>query len=180
MAGVNDDGKKDQTMILNDRVKYAKLTGSEMFRPTWDNMIDLSTRFVKDIKGTEPERIARIKAVMNSDYQDIYTSVFKKADDLGLDIWKPQHRKSVLSSVFKSEDTAIDQWNDRFAIHTTLGANEHFLGTGYTKSLLPGAKETDPGIAEIFVVENNLLTIDQLENAGAIKVFDVIEPLIKK
>jgi len=45
-----------------------------------------------------------------------------------------------------------------------------------SKSLI----ETDPGIADIFVVENNLLTIDQLEKAGAIKVFDVIEPVIKK
>jgi len=179
MAGVNYDGKKDQTMILNDRVKYAKLTGSEMFRPTWDNMIELSTRFVSKIEGTEPERITRIKAVMNSEYQDIYASVFKKADDLGLDIWKPQHRERVLSSVFNTDDKAIAQWKDRFTIHSTLGANEHFLGTGYTKSLLPGAKESDPGIAEIFVVENNLLTIDQLEKAGAIKVFDVIEPVIK-
>ncbi len=166
-------------MILIDRVKYAKLTGSEMFRPTWDNMIELSTRFVSKIEGTEPERIARIKAVMNSEYQDIYASVFKKADDLGLDIWKPQHRERVMSSVFNADDKAVAQWKDRFAIHSTLGANEHFLGTRYTKSLLPGAKETDPGIAEIFVVENNLLTIDQLEKAGAVKVFDVIEPVIQ-
>ncbi len=180
MAGVNYDGKKDQTMILIDRVKYAKLTGSEMFRPTWDNMIDLSTRFVKDIKKTEPERLARIKAVMNDDYIDTYASVFKKAKEMNANLWDEIDQISVLKTVFDKDVDAKRLWKDRFFIQNTLGANEHFFGTGYTKSLIPGAKANDPGIAELFVVENKLMTIRELEEANVIKVFDVIESVSKK
>jgi hypothetical protein len=182
MAGVNqsvnNDGKPiDQTMVIIDRKKYIELTESEMFRPTWENMINLSVRFAKDIKGSEVERLARIQAVMNDSYVNTYASVFKKAEDLDLDLWKEKQRALVLNKVFAGDVDAQMAWNDRFVIQNTLGANEHFLGTGFTKSLLPNSKANNPGIAEIFVVENKLMTIEQLEAAGAIKVYDVIQPV---
>ena len=99
---------------------------------------------------------------------------------MNANLWDEIDQISVLKTVFDKDVDAKRLWKDRFFIQNTLGANEHFLGTGYTKSLIPGAKANDPGIAELFVVENKLMTIRELEEANVIKVFDVIESVSKK
>ncbi|MEJ2046481.1 MAG: hypothetical protein P8X74_24185 [Reinekea sp.] len=185
MAGVNREpnaktGKfDDQTMILIDREKYRAITGSEFFRPTWENMTDLAMRFAKRIEGTEPERIARIQKVMNERFQKSYAKVFEIAKERGVDIWDVDDRRRLLNELIGDDAKKWQQWNDRFVIHQALGANEYFLGTGYTKNLLAGLEKQAPGIAEIFIVENKLMTIKELEEAGVINTFDVITPVEK-
>lgn len=156
------DASTSYALLILDREKGCPPAGSEVIVPTYGNLATLAQDKIAK-QFPEPERI---DSVLTEAYSEEYATQMDAAASQGLSVWKPAQLEAFKSTMAAEEAAAFDT---RFRIHSTLGANEAFVGNGLTKQL--GAQGKEFGAVETFVYDPDPQPISAHIAANQIAVF---------
>jgi len=118
-----------------------------------------------------PDEIAKM---MTPEFQETYAKYYQDALDSGMmdGDWDTEHALDYFKKNIE-DDELFETMKKRLTMQADLGNNQHFLGNGLTKTLLPN--NGNYGAVETFNIERRLVNLEQFGDAN--NVSDILEPI---
>ncbi|NAX45930.1 hypothetical protein CAG70_02790 [Photobacterium halotolerans] len=172
--GLEYDPSKDYAMVIIDTDIAKEIADTKSIVPTFDAL----NKFAKD---ELPDNFSQdtldilLSPEHQKKYSDLYSEVLNTPGAM-----RNEWDTRGLSEYIANSVTDPSEKNllmKRTIMQDTLGNNNHFLGNGLTKNLLPGQ---DFGAIETFNFERKQVSLHEflnIDGTDAIRIYDKLEPL---
>jgi len=173
--GMTYEPENPYTMVLIDQsINAGGATNSIEIVPTFANMADLGVaQFVPPEIFSE----AALRRAMTPDLNGQYSVLFPQLDAFAKSRKGSPFDQDEAKAFARTLDPAIqDQFVARHQYHAQFGANQHFLGNGFTAQLPveghPGTKK-EYGVMETMTLDKDPLSIAQRAKLGGVRVLTI-------
>jgi RHS repeat-associated protein len=167
--GLDYDPNKKFVMVIVDTDKAKVIADTHSIIPTHERLGKFAKEELPD--SFSPEEI---NILMTSEFQANYSKQYQAALDSGA--MENEWDNAGAIKYFKDNTADPAQYQlmkKRLDMQKKLGNNQHFLGNGLTKTLLPNNGQF--GAVETFNFERKLINLEEF--GGAINVSDVLKPI---
>ena len=167
--GLDYDPSKKFVMVIVDTDKAKVIADTHSIIPTHERLGKFAKEELPD--SFSPEEI---NILMTSEFQANYSKQYQAALDSGA--MENEWDNAGAIKYFKDNTADPAQYQlmkKRLDMQKKLGNNQHFLGNGLTKTLLPNNGQF--GAVETFNFERKLINLEEF--GGAIKISDVLKPI---
>jgi hypothetical protein len=167
--GLDYNPSKEYVLVMVDTDKAKAIADTYSLIPTHKNL----GQFAKD---ELPDNFSddEIKTLMTPEFQTKYAKLYQEALDSGKMKWDG-HVKGATDYFEESikDKNLQDLMIKRLEMQDKLGNNQHFLGNGLTKTLLPNNGKY--GAVETFNFERKTINLEQF--GDAISITPVLKPI---
>ena len=156
-------------MVIVDTDKAKKIADTHSMIPTHERLGKFAADELPD--SFTPEEIS---ILMTPEFQENYAKQYQAALDSGAmeDEW--DNAGAIRYFYENTADPAQFKLTEkRLNMQKKLGNNQHFLGNGLTKTLLPNNGQF--GAVETFNFERKLVNLDEF--GDAIQISDILKPI---
>ncbi|REL26619.1 hypothetical protein DXX93_08545 [Thalassotalea euphylliae] len=169
--GLDYQPDKQFVMVVIDTEKTKNIADTHSIIPTYQNL----GKFAKEELPSNFS-VEEVDKLMTPEFQSHYAQQYQAALDSGLmkDEWHTAGAVKYFSE-HSADKTEFDLMQKRLLMQDKLGNNQHFLGNGLTKTLLPNDGQF--GAVETFNFERKLVNLEEF--GDAIKISDILTPIGK-
>ena len=166
--GLDYNPESNFVMVIIDTDKAKKIADTHTIVPTFEHLSAFAKQELPD--SFTPEQLNKL---LTPEFQNLYAKHYQAALDSKTmrSEWDIKRALEFFSKTVEDKDT-FKLLKLRLDMQKSLGNNQHFLGNGLTKTLLPD--NGDFGAIETFNFERTLTNLEQF--GDAIKVTDVLKP----
>ncbi|MGP5159279.1 RHS repeat domain-containing protein [Pseudoalteromonas prydzensis] len=167
--GLDYDPSKEFVMVIVDTDKAKVIADTHSIIPTHERLGNFAKEELPDSFSHE-----EINILMTPEFQANYSKQYQAALDSGE--MKNEWDNAGAVKYFKNNTTDPTQYKlmkKRLDMQKKLGNNQHFLGNGLTKTLLPNNGEF--GAVETFNFERKLINLEEF--GDAIQISDILKPI---
>jgi len=167
--GLDYDPNKSFVMVLVDTEKAKEIADTHSMIPTFDN---LGTFTKQELPNNYTA--AEIDKLMTPNFQAQYSKLYKEALNSGFmeTEWDANGALKYLNNSVDDPEL-LKLMKKRLKMQNDLGNNQHFLGNGLTKTLLPNNGQY--GAVETFNFERKFINLKEFDDA--IQISNILKPI---
>jgi hypothetical protein len=167
--GLDYNSSKEYVLVIVDTDKAKAIADTHSLIPTHKNLGKFALDELPDNFSDD-----EIKTLMTPEFQTKYAKLYQEALDSGK-MKNEWHNEGAIEYFSEAIDDPqqFELIKKRLLMQNKLGNNQHFLGNGLTKTLLPNNGKY--GAVETFNFERKTVNLEQF--GDAISIIPVLKPI---